>query len=55
MNVDSKKKCIYAYVGCRTTKERNTRGLGINVYRVDSVTGMLLFIAILSLKGDLLC
>ena len=40
MNVDSRKKCLYAYVGCRTTKERNARGLGINVYRVDSVTGL---------------
>ena len=25
----------YAYVGCRTTKERNARGKGISVYRVD--------------------
>lgn len=39
MKVDRQKECIYAYVGCRTTKERNARGLGINVYRVDSVTG----------------
>ena len=30
---------IYAYVGCRTTKERNARGEGINVYRVDPGTG----------------
>jgi 3-carboxymuconate cyclase len=29
----------YAYVGCRTTKERNARGEGINVYRVDLRTG----------------
>jgi 6-phosphogluconolactonase (cycloisomerase 2 family) len=29
----------YAYVGCRTTKERNARGEGIGVYRVDSATG----------------
>jgi 6-phosphogluconolactonase (cycloisomerase 2 family) len=35
----SNKKNIYAYIGCRTTKERNARGLGINVYRVDPVTG----------------
>ena len=25
----------YAYVGCRTTKERNARGKGISVYQVD--------------------
>ena len=25
----------YAYVGCRTTKERNARGKGISVYRID--------------------
>lgn len=30
---------MYAYVGCRTTKERNARGKGINVYRVDGKTG----------------
>ncbi|USL44200.1 lactonase family protein [Priestia megaterium] len=30
---------IYAYVGCRTTKERNARGKGINVYRMNQVTG----------------
>ncbi|AIF52548.1 lactonase family protein [Pelosinus sp. UFO1] len=30
---------MYAYVGSRTTKERNARGEGINVYRVDPVTG----------------
>jgi 6-phosphogluconolactonase len=29
----------FAYVGCRTTKERNARGEGIGVYRVDHVTG----------------
>lgn len=26
---------MYAYVGCRTTKERNARGKGIGLYRVD--------------------
>jgi len=26
---------MYAYVGCRTTRERKARGKGINVYRVD--------------------
>ena len=29
----------YAYVGCRTTKERNARGRGIVTYRIDDVTG----------------
>ncbi|HXZ37616.1 MAG TPA: lactonase family protein [Thermodesulfobacteriota bacterium] len=30
---------VFAYVGCRTTKERNARGEGINVYRVDPSSG----------------
>jgi 6-phosphogluconolactonase (cycloisomerase 2 family) len=29
----------FVYTGCRTTKERGARGKGINVYRVDPVTG----------------
>jgi 6-phosphogluconolactonase (cycloisomerase 2 family) len=29
----------FAYVGSRTTRERNARGDGINVYRVDVLTG----------------
>jgi 6-phosphogluconolactonase len=29
----------FAYVGSRTTRERNARGDGINVYRVDAPTG----------------
>jgi 6-phosphogluconolactonase len=29
----------FAYTGCRTTRERNARGDGINVYRVDAATG----------------
>lgn len=29
----------FAYVGCRTTKERNARGKGISVYRVNQLTG----------------
>ncbi|WP_084164774.1 lactonase family protein [Skermanella stibiiresistens] len=29
----------FAYVGCRTTKERNARGEGIGVYQVDASTG----------------
>jgi 6-phosphogluconolactonase len=32
-------KSFYAYVGCRTTRERNARGDGINLYRVDAETG----------------
>jgi 6-phosphogluconolactonase len=30
----------FAYVGSRTTRERNARGDGINVYRVDAKTGV---------------
>lgn len=30
---------LFAYVGCYTTPERNGRGNGINVYRVDRRTG----------------
>ncbi|MBP0623207.1 lactonase family protein [Cupriavidus sp. LEh25] len=30
----AEQKPMYAYVGCRTTKARNARGKGINVYRV---------------------
>ncbi|NEI03058.1 lactonase family protein [Rhizobium leguminosarum] len=29
----------FAYVGCRTTRERNARGKGISVYKIDDVTG----------------
>jgi 6-phosphogluconolactonase len=29
----------FAYTGCRTSRERNARGDGINVYRVDAVSG----------------
>lgn len=25
----------YAYVGCRTTKERNARGRGVKTYRIE--------------------
>lgn len=28
-----------AYVGCRTTRERNARGEGLKVYKIDGVTG----------------
>lgn len=26
---------MYAYIGCRTTKERNARGKGIRVYEIN--------------------
>jgi 6-phosphogluconolactonase (cycloisomerase 2 family) len=32
---------MYAYVGSRTTRERNARGEGICVYKVDNATGKL--------------
>ena len=32
---------LYAYVGSRTTRERNARGEGISVYRVDLASGAL--------------
>lgn len=32
---------MYAYVGSRTTRERNARGDGISVYKVDQQTGSL--------------
>lgn len=32
---------MYAYVGSRTTRERNARGEGISVYRVDRASGEL--------------
>src|SRR5690349_6068538 len=30
---------FFVYVGCRTTRERNARGDGINVYRMDAASG----------------
>lgn len=41
---------VYAYVGSRTTRERNARGEGISVYRVDMHDGSL---ALVQLVGDL--
>src|SRR5271169_5425274 len=38
----------FAYVGARTTKERNARGNGLNVYQVDSETGNWRHIQLLS-------
>lgn len=32
---------MYAYVGSRTTKQRNARGEGISIFRVDSAQGVL--------------
>src|SRR5688572_17269310 len=32
---------MYVYVGCRTTRDRNARGDGINEYRLDQATGRL--------------
>ncbi len=32
---------LIAYVGSRTTRERNARGEGIGVYRVDAASGAL--------------
>jgi 6-phosphogluconolactonase len=32
---------MFAYVGCRTTRERNARGDGISVFRVDTDSGAL--------------
>ena len=32
---------MYAYVGCRTTRERHARGDGINVFKVDQKSGAL--------------
>jgi len=41
---------IYAYVGSRTTRERNARGEGISVFAVDPQTGAL---ELVQLVGDL--
>jgi len=38
-NAMSQPTNFFAYVGSRTTRERNARGEGINVYRVDARTG----------------
>ncbi len=41
---------MYAYVGSRTTRERNARGQGISVYKVDPEQGTL---ELVQLVGDL--
>ncbi|WHY92497.1 lactonase family protein [Neobacillus cucumis] len=38
--MNSKASPRFAYIGCRTTKERNARGEGINVYRIDQESGI---------------
>lgn len=38
---------MFVYVGCRTSKERNARGEGINVYRMDAETGRLTHVQLL--------
>ena len=38
---------MFAYVGCRTTRERNARGDGISVYSVDQATGALELVQLL--------
>jgi 6-phosphogluconolactonase len=35
---------MFAYVGSRTTRERNARGEGITVFRVDPLSGALVFV-----------
>lgn len=32
-------RTFFTYVGCRTTRERNARGDGLNVYHMDAATG----------------
>jgi 6-phosphogluconolactonase (cycloisomerase 2 family) len=39
---------MFVYVGCRTSKERNARGEGINVYHMDADTGRLTHIQLVS-------
>ncbi|MBU8881334.1 lactonase family protein [Bacillus sp. FJAT-29790] len=39
-NSDSERPVKFAYVGCRTTKERNARGEGINVFRINPESGV---------------
>lgn len=45
----------YAYVGCRTTKERNARGKGIRVYRIEHGAWQLLQIAEGQVNPSYLC
>lgn len=38
-NTAPESSSLFAYVGCRTTKERGAHGEGINVYRMDTISG----------------
>ncbi|MBN3724541.1 lactonase family protein [Burkholderia sp. Ac-20379] len=39
---------MFAYVGCRTTRERNARGEGISVFRVNAQTGELTLVQLVA-------
>jgi 6-phosphogluconolactonase (cycloisomerase 2 family) len=39
---------MFAYVGCRTTRERNARGEGISVFEVDPKTGSLTLVQLVA-------
>lgn len=41
-------KSMFAYVGSRTTRERNARGDGISVYQVDAQTGALALVQLVN-------
>ena len=41
-------KSYFVYVGCRTTRERNARGDGINVYRMEAGSGRWSHVQLLS-------
>jgi 6-phosphogluconolactonase (cycloisomerase 2 family) len=42
-----KGSAMFAYVGCRTTRERNARGDGISVFKVDTNSGSLELVQVL--------
>jgi 6-phosphogluconolactonase (cycloisomerase 2 family) len=44
----SEASASYVYVGARTTKQRNARGDGLNVYRMDNATGAWTHLQLLS-------
>lgn len=39
MSLRSDPPSFFVYVGCRTTRERNARGNGLNVFRMEAATG----------------
>ena len=47
-----KKENVYVYVGCRTTKERNAHGEGINVYRFDMINGTWIHVQLVKTKQE---